>query len=142
MLILNLQRKREQREIAETQRDARNLVEAVTRTGGSQVLLDALAKTEARLMELIANQTPENYRELLDKSQVRARLNRIDFDVAAMLATDDRQDLYNFHHAIGLQLVLNATTKTCEISIGTNTGWLPDSAGSHPVNSDRVRGGT
>lgn len=57
-----LQRKREQREIAETQRDARNLVEAVAKSGGSQMLLDALAKAEARLAELIANQTQKTTR--------------------------------------------------------------------------------
>ena len=137
-----LQRKREQRDIADAQRDARNLVEAVAKSGGSQLLLDALAKVEKRLGELIATQTPEDDTLLLNETEVRAWIDGIDFDVAAMLATAEPQDLYEFHQAVGLHLVYNANKNTCEISIGTTTGWPPASAGNHPVNSDRVRGGT
>jgi len=116
-------------------------VEAVAKSGGSKLLLDALAKTEKRLGELIASQTPEDDTLLLDEAEVRAWIDGIDFDVAAMLATAEPQDLYEFHQAVGLQLVYNANEKTCQISIGTTTGLSPALAGNHPVNSDRVRGG-
>ena len=43
-IVDELRRRREQKDIADAQRDARNLVEAVTKSGGSRMLLDALER--------------------------------------------------------------------------------------------------
>lgn len=141
-IIDELQRRREQKDIADAQRDARNLVEAVTKSGGSQMLLEALAKAEKHLAELIANQTPEAETDLLDEPEVASWLDQFDFDIEEMLRTAEAADLYELHQAMNLTLNYDANDEQVVMSVGPKIRWSPDLAENHRMNSERVRGGT
>jgi hypothetical protein len=141
-MVDELRRKREQKDIADAQRDARNLVEAVTKSGGSQMLLDALARAEKHLAELIANQMPEADDDLLEESEVRSWLDRFDFDVEEMLRSAEAVDLHELHQALNLTLSYDANEEQVVMGLGPKIRWPSDYAENHRMSNDRVRGGT